>query len=325
MEDPAKANAVQAKLAKTLQRFETKIKAGDYYEAHQTLRTIANRYVRSKSYEHAIELVYQGATSLLKAKQGGSGTDLIFYLLEIYDVAEIRQSKDSISRLIQLLVLVDATEPNLKDVATAMNNWSIKFGEYKFGDPYIHNVIALKLLANDHVYEAERFFVLGTQESVDKYVTLIWDWFLQATEDANANENTSEHVDVCDFFSRLVFNYLFILNIKFARLASSTFLNLFMEKFKPSHEIIEKGNADNKIVFFRDIQYQDLNFLQLILLTCQSRDKSLFLNLKDHYTESASKYHSQLEFLGQEYFGIVAPRQSNFLQDMMSGFLGGGN
>lgn len=57
------SDAVQAKLAKTLQRFESKIKAGDYYEAHQTLRTIANRYVRSKSYEHAIELISQGALS----------------------------------------------------------------------------------------------------------------------------------------------------------------------------------------------------------------------------------------------------------------------
>lgn len=143
---PAESNAVQAKLAKTLQRFENKIKAGDYYEAHQTLRTIANRYVRSKSYEHAIELISQGALSFLKAKQGGSGTDLIFYLLEVYDLAEVKVDDISVARLVRLIAELDPSEPNLKDVITGMNNWSIKFSEYKFGDPYLHNTIGSKLL-----------------------------------------------------------------------------------------------------------------------------------------------------------------------------------
>ncbi|CAI4036464.1 hypothetical protein SMKI_15G3110 [Saccharomyces mikatae IFO 1815] len=305
------SDAVQAKLAKTLQRFESKIKAGDYYEAHQTLRTIANRYVRGKSYEHAIELISQGALSFLKAKQGGSGTDLIFYLLEVYDLAEVRVDDVSVARLVRLIAELDPSEPNLKDVITGMNNWSIKFSEYKFGDPYLHNTIGTKLLEGGFVYEAERYFMLGTHDSMTKYVDLLWNWLCQVDE--------VEDSTVAEFFSRLIFNYLFICNISFAHESKNIFLERFIDKFHPKYEEIDKNGY--KIFFFED--YSDLNFLQLLLITCQTKDKSYFLNLKNHYLDFSQTYKSELEFLGQEYFGIVAPKQSNFLQDMMSGFLGG--
>ncbi|OXB41014.1 hypothetical protein B1J92_L04444g [Nakaseomyces glabratus] len=302
-------SAVGAKLAKTLQRFESRIAAGDYYEAHQTLRTIANRYVRSKSYDHAIELINQGALSFLKAKQGGSASDLIFYLLEVYDVADIKVSETSVGRLAQLLVLVDDQEPNLKDIVTGMNNWSIKHSEFKFGDPTLHNVIGNKLVAGGLVYEAERYYMLGTHESVGKYVDLLWSWFTQA------NDNNS----VADYFSRLVMNYLFIQNIAYAYEAKELFLKKFIDHVSPKVQTVDKNSF--KLNYFND--YSDLNFLQLLLLTCQTGNKDLFQNLKEHYSESASKYKNELSYLGQEYFGITAPKQSNFLQDMMSGFLGG--
>ncbi|EDO17446.1 hypothetical protein Kpol_1037p43 [Vanderwaltozyma polyspora DSM 70294] len=304
-------NTSNAKLAKTLQRFESRIAAGDYYEAHQTLRTIANRYVRSKSYPDAIDLISQGSLSFLKVKQGGSGTDLIFYLLEVYDIAEVQVDDVSVSRLVQLLVNVDVNEPNLKDVIVAMNNWSVKFSDYKFGDPYLHNVIGSKLLERgEYVYEAERYLLLGTEDSVDKYIELIWNWFNQ---DGDLQE-------VGSFFSRLILNYLFISNIAFAYKAKDVFLQSFVDKYQPKVQNIEK----NGFKMFQFEEYPELNFLQLLLLTCQTKNKDLFINLKTYYQEPAKKFNKEMEFLGQEYFGIIAPRQANFLQDMMSGLLGGG-
>ncbi|SMN22980.1 similar to Saccharomyces cerevisiae YOR164C GET4 Protein with a role in insertion of tail-anchored proteins into the ER membrane [Maudiozyma saulgeensis] len=322
-----KNSVIQQKLAKTLHRFESKIAAGDYYEAHQTLRTIANRYVRARTYELAIELVSQGATSLLKAKQGGSGTDLIFYLLEIYDQAEVTVDEGSTGRLIQLLVLIEPTEPNMKDVITGMNNWSIKFSDFKFGDPYLHNVIALKLFEGEHIYEAERYFMLGTHDSVGKYIELVWNWFVQAVdEEIQKGINTPQLTLVGDFFSRLIFNYLFISNIKFANEAKEKFLKQYVEEYPDlEYEIISKRipgqDEDFKLVLFKDCY--ELNFLQLLILTCQTKNKALFQSLNEHYKELKIKFAPQLEFLGQEYFGIQAQRQSNFLQDMMSGLLGG--
>ena len=55
------------KLQRTITRFRAKIDAGSYYEAHQTVRTITNRYVKAKQYSDAIDLLYQAA-SILAAK-----------------------------------------------------------------------------------------------------------------------------------------------------------------------------------------------------------------------------------------------------------------
>lgn len=303
-------SSINAKLEKTLRRFEARIEAGDYYEAHQTLRTIANRYVRSKSYQDAIDLISHGAKAFLVAKQGGSGTDLVFYLLEVYDVAGIEVNDTSVSRLVQLLVAIDPQEPNIKDVVTGMNNWSVKFGDYKFGDPYLHNAIGSVLIEGGYAYEAERYLIFGTHDSVKKYIDLLWEWFSQEDDVEN----------IGDFFSRLILNYLFISNVAYAYEARDKFLQLFIEKHSPKVEIIDKNGF--KMYYFSE--YADLNFLQLLLLTCQTKDRELFTNLKEHYAGSTSKYANELDLLGQEYFGIINRKPTNFLQDMMAGFLGNG-
>lgn len=304
-----------SKLDRVIARFQKRIEECNYYEAHQTLRTIANRYVNSKSYDDAIQLIAHGAQSFLTAKQGGEGTDLIFYLLEIYDMANITVSDSSVARLVQLLILIDPMEPNLKDVVTGMNNWSIKLSECKFGDPHLHNAIAMKLLDAGFVYEAERYLMLGTSESLTKYVDLLWDWFLDSVRDDNVS------TVVGDFISRVIFNYLFIVNINFTIRARDLFISKFITKFPQfDFEVISKGDDIFKMWYLNDLP--ELNFLQLLILVCQTKDTNLFLNLKEQYSNYANKYQSQLDFLGQEYFGIIPPKQSNFLQDMMAGLLG---
>ncbi|SCU79326.1 LANO_0A05864g1_1 [Lachancea nothofagi CBS 11611] len=298
-----------SRLTKTLARFQARIEAGDFYEAHQTLRTIANRYVRSKNYNDAIDLITQGALALLTAKQGGSATDLIFYLLEVYDVAEISVSEVSVARLVQLLANIDPEEPNVKDVVTGMNNWSIKFGSCKYGDPYLHAVIGSKLADGGHVYEAERYLVLGTHDSVDQYISLLWDWYTQSGDIKTAG----------DFFSRPIFNYLFIGNLQNAYAVKEKFLRKFIEYTGAKFETVTKNGFE--MFYFDD--YADLNFLQLLILTCQTKNADLFKNLKVHYAGSIEQYSSQLEYLGQEYFGIKIQKPVNFMQDIMSGLLGG--
>ncbi|BAP71705.1 UPF0363 protein YOR164C [Kluyveromyces marxianus] len=298
------------KLQRTLQRFNSRIEAGDYYEAHQTLRTIANRYVRAKKYDESIDLIAHAAGAFLKSKQGGSGTDLIFYLLEVYDLASVKCDDASVSRLIQLLVLVDKDEPTLKDLVTGMNNWSVKHSDYKFGDPYLHSAIAMKLLEGGYTYEAERYLVLGTGESMRHYVDLLWDWFEQSGEDAS---------NFADFASRLVFNYLFISNIEYALEGLNELLTRFIDRTGAEFESTEKGPYKLKVFSSNE----SLNFLQLLIIACQTKERVLFGNLKSQYPSLAHKYNSELQYLGQEYFGIKVEKPINFLQDMMSGFFGG--
>lgn len=75
-----------------------RIATGAYYEAHQQLRVIASRYVKAGDWASAIDVLFHGAVSLLRAGQGGSGGDLACYLLEVYGKGEVTLSKDEKGR-----------------------------------------------------------------------------------------------------------------------------------------------------------------------------------------------------------------------------------
>ncbi|KAL8941892.1 MAG: hypothetical protein Q9211_001625 [Gyalolechia sp. 1 TL-2023] len=72
-----------AKIQKIIARQQEKISEGQFYEAHQQLRVIAARYVKSESWDAAIGLLYGGALALLKAGQGASGGDLAMFLVDV--------------------------------------------------------------------------------------------------------------------------------------------------------------------------------------------------------------------------------------------------
>jgi hypothetical protein len=91
-----------------------RIEEGDYYEAHQQIRTIANRYVRSQDYPSAVDLLGTGAGMLLKAGQGGSGSDLCVYLMEVYNKAEMKPDVANKARLVSLLRSFPENEPGKK-------------------------------------------------------------------------------------------------------------------------------------------------------------------------------------------------------------------
>ncbi|CCH61378.1 hypothetical protein TBLA_0E03240 [Henningerozyma blattae CBS 6284] len=307
-----------SKTAKTLHRFEEKIQNEEFYEAHQMLRTIANRYVHSKKYSDAIELIFKGSLSLFKANQSGSGVDLTLYLLEVYKLAEIKVDDESVGRLIQILQVLPLTDPDLKDVATGMNNWSCNNGDSKFGDARLHDALGRALWNGNYVYEAERYWTLGTRDSRDRYVKNLWDWYLQSQEDSSS----SDKEDVSLYLGRLVFNYLFVSNISYAIDSTKVFLNNYID-YKKIDNVKHIDKTDFQLILF-DSNDSSLNFLQLLILACQTKEASYFNSLKNQYPAQSNQFKNELEFLGQEYFGIVAPKQSNFLQDMMSGLLGGG-
>jgi hypothetical protein len=66
----------------------TRIAEGQYYEAHQQLRVVASRYVKQSNWNAALDILFEGASSLLKAGQGGSGGDLCLYYADALDKAE---------------------------------------------------------------------------------------------------------------------------------------------------------------------------------------------------------------------------------------------
>jgi hypothetical protein len=71
------------------------IASSNAYEAHQKARTFASRYVKSRQYDTAIDVLFQSARELLKAGQTGSGVDLTLFLLDVYENKEEKVSDES--------------------------------------------------------------------------------------------------------------------------------------------------------------------------------------------------------------------------------------
>lgn len=304
------------KLSRTIQRFQAKIDSGSFYEAHQTLRTITNRYVKSKNYQEASDLLYQGASILIKNKEYASGSDLISYLIQVYDEQGITtDNKDAKLKLIDLISGLPDSDPLLFDLAKQSITFSQKCPQVaKFGDNDLHHLFGSKLLrfieTNEELDDGHRgkyfavvelHLILGTFESVPLYVN-----YLILCAQANPD------VDPGVFLSRAVINYAYLKNIKFVQDANDLFV-----------KSIEGGEALDEITYFE--KYPLLNFLQLLVVTLQKEGTSnsqKFLKLYDHYKPTFSQYGitGSIDYLGLLYFNLKlgnANQQGNMLANLM--------
>ncbi|KAK3048921.1 hypothetical protein LTR09_009816 [Extremus antarcticus] len=301
-----------AKIQKVLARQKSKIEEGDFYEAHQQIRTIANRYVKSSDWPASIELLSTGASLLLKAGQGGSGADLCNYLIEVYQKAELKPDTANKARLLSLLRAFPANEPAKKKFVGGIVEWSSKNGEFPAGDPELHHVIGSLFAEEGDVYDAERHLALGTSDSAAVMSDVEYEWY------SSDEPSTASH-----YAARAVFPYLLIGNTRAANKA----LLLFTSKLSSSHpglgvQSISSPSSDIRIYPSLPL----LNFLGLLLLAIQRGSSDLFKQLKAHYATHLKEvsWDEALAQIGEMFFGIKIPSQSNPMFDMMSSMLMGG-
>ena len=289
-----------------------RIEEGDYYEAHQQLRTIANRYIKSKDWKAAIDILSHGASLLLKAGQGGSGADLCNYLIEVYGKAELQPDVTNKARLLGLLRSFPPNEPAKRKFVGGIVEWSSKHSEFPAGDPELHHVIGTLFAEEGEVYDAERHLTLGTSDSAGIFSGMEYHWY------ASDEPSTASH-----YAARAVFPYLLVGNTRAANKA----LLLFTSKLSTSHpglgvQSISSPSCDIRIYPSLPL----LNFLGLLLLAVQRGSSDLFKQLKSHYATQLKEvqWDDVLAQVGEMYFGIKLPSQSNPMLDMMSSMLMGG-
>ncbi|KAI9694228.1 MAG: hypothetical protein M1820_009085 [Bogoriella megaspora] len=329
----------EAKIQKTLARQQQKIEEGQFYEAHQQLRVLAARYIKSSDWTSAVDLLSKGAGLLLDADQGASGGDLCLYLIEVYGKAEITPDGASRDRLLGLLRKVKRGEPMKRRFVAEMVGWSSKYGEYPAGDPELHHV-AGTIFAEDHEpYDAEHHLALGTRDSPSSLANLEYNWYTLTGEPHTAPL----------FAARSIFPYLLVGNL---HAANQCYL-LFTSKLTSDNPGLasQAVNSGPLTTFSTDKSTNPpspstsskppnldfrvhpslplLNFLGLLLLAIQRGAPELFRTLKTHYKEQLKEldgsWDEALAQVGEMYFGIRIPNQSNPLMDMMGSFLMGGN
>ena len=191
--------------------------------------------------------------------------------------------------------------------------WSAKTGEFPAGDPELHHVIGTLFAEEGEVYDAERHLTLGTSDSAQVFSNMEYEWY------ATDEPSTAPH-----YAARTVIPYLLIGNIRAANKA----LLLFTSKLSSSHpglgvQSISSPSSDIRIYPSLPL----LNFLGLLLLAIQRGGSDLFKQLKAHYATHLKEvqWDEALQHIGEMYFGIKIPSQSNPMFDMMSSMLMGGN
>ncbi|RBQ65687.1 hypothetical protein VDGD_08440 [Verticillium dahliae] len=125
------------------------------------------------------------------------------------------------------------------------------------------------------------------------------------------------------YASRAVLPYLLVGNLRAANAAYRLFASQLADAGAGGVQDVSTATADVRI--FPGLPL--LNFLGLLLLAIQRGTPDAYRTLVNKYAANIAElgaWNDALEMVAEMYFGIVKPRQSNPLMDMMGSLFGGG-
>ncbi|XP_020605518.1 Golgi to ER traffic protein 4 homolog [Orbicella faveolata] len=281
---------------RVLQKLNKSIEDGEYYEAHQLIRTLYFRYISQKCYDEAIEIVHNGACLFLKHKQEGSGNDLALLMLECFRTAEVPVGHDALDKIRSLFELY---EPGSLDrygfIREAIKWTSDTDSSLKYGHPDLHLVCA-------HIFWKEKNF------SDSQYHFLFTSDGQQCATMLVENATTLGFPGEADLFvTQAVLQFLCLQNLMTA--------NLVFFKYTAQHpDFSGTGPPYQKPL---------LNFVWFLLLVIERKGSlSQFTVLCEKYQPSIERdpvYKEYLDRIGQLFFGLT-PKPSN--KGMMEGIIG---
>ncbi|KAF9934830.1 hypothetical protein FBU30_010803 [Linnemannia zychae] len=290
--------------AKVLQKLEKSVDAGNYYEAHQMYRTVANRYVKANNYKDAIDLLYSGALLLLKHKQTGSGTDLALYLIEVYNLAKVPVTEESRDRIFDLADLMDAENSQRKSFLQNAISWSANNGQYKNGDPLLQHYIGLRFWKEKDFNQAEAHLLVGTQESAEALGLVLFEW----------SEEEPTH-DKGAYLLRGILQELAMRNLRDANTVFKTFVARLPASYLSSEQKAPNGTT------IQTFKSSLLNLAQMLLLTCETGNAAIFKQVAAKYKPVLAideNFGALITTIGELFFNIQAPKQTNVLADLMN-------
>lgn len=279
-------------------------------------------------------------------------------MVEVYRKGNYTPNAETRGQLIQLVNLLDAgKEPLVKKIANESISWSSTFegSTTPLGDPELHHVFGIKFAQETtDTYEAERHLLLGTRESPKALASLLFKWATEpgiSTDSvkktstiggSSGTSSTDQSLELLHetpeelasnlplYLSRGTLGYLSSGNIRDSRTVTQEFIRIAIAadiaalRSFLKHEITNEG--DYQIYVFESIPL--LNFLQLLIPTCQTKSTQFYQRLRARYSSLIDHIDAWSPVLGAialAYFGIQPPRsQSNMLQDLLGSFMGGG-
>lgn len=312
MEDP--------KLQKVFEKFEEKIRLGQNYEAHQSLRTIVNRFTRNNEFKKAVDLLSKGSIIFSNKQDYASASDLISFLIFCYNTGDFRPSeKEHKMKLIELISYLPDDYEAITGFSKQSLEWSKKDGN-KFGDCDLHHFFGLKLLNNikspGEIFlaksdeEKQKYFslcelhlVLGTHDSMNEYLNYMFMCF--------KNQKNGES-DAGLYLSRVVINYAYLKNINFVSSAVDHYINKLIN-IEKNYKVIKEDDVQFYFFEFHPL----MNFIQLMSITlckeCDPSNAKKFTHLINHYKPvlDKNKLCDCVDYLKEFYFNPNLSRLNN--------------
>ncbi|KAF8621998.1 hypothetical protein AX15_007352 [Amanita polypyramis BW_CC] len=292
------------------------------YEAHQKARTFAARYVKAGQYDVAIDVLFQSARELLKNGQPGSGTDLVAFLLEVYDQRGELVTDESRGRITQLIALTGPEGAWRKTQIDKAIAWTVKHGSYPSGDPELHRYVG-ELLYKEGDFEAAEPHLLasGTRDSARLLAEMFIQW-------ASAGGSPGA------FALRGTLPYLLNGNILAARTFIQHFTSAAVKSFGLTTGQRSIAVGPDEVMLTKD---SVLNFAQMAVLTCQRANGESNRVVRESWIRLCGTYQGRggiltqpdirklLHEIGMLYFALPPPRgqAANPFGDMMSSLFGG--
>ena len=71
-------------MAKALSKINTCVEEGNYYEAHQMIVSVSQRFLKQKKIQEALDLLQNGVSIMVRAQQWTSALDLVERMLTCF-------------------------------------------------------------------------------------------------------------------------------------------------------------------------------------------------------------------------------------------------
>ncbi|KAK3579538.1 hypothetical protein CHS0354_028370 [Potamilus streckersoni] len=283
---------------RVLQKCHKCVEAGNFYEAHQMYRTVSFRYSGQKKYTEAIDLLYNGARTLLQHNQHSSGADLAMLVIEVLNAAKYTVTEDTTDKVVSLLRYMDPNAPERLPYLNAAIRWTMKVdNHFSAGHPDLHKKCGM-LFWQEKNYVQARYHFLHSSDGKNFAAMLI---------EYHTSQGFTSEVDL--FIAQAVLQYLCLQNKDTAHVV---FLS-----YTKDHPDVENGPP-----FLKPL----LNFIWFLLIALEGGKVAVFTVLCEKYQTSIQRdpsYREYLDKIGQIFFGLPPPQTSpqgffgNLLQSLL--------
>lgn len=269
---------------RVLRKCQSCVEAGNFYEAHQMYRTLYFRYSGQKKYTEALNLIYNGAVTLLQHNQHSSGADLAMLMIELLNTSMLQVTDNTTDKVLHIFNLLNADSPEKHNFMIAATRWSMNVSQHKRGHPDLHKKFGLAFW-KDKNYSQARYHFIHSTDGQNCALMLI---------EFHVNNGYSSEVDM--FIAQAVLQYLCLQN-------KDTALVVFTSYTK-QHPAVSMGPP-----YLLPL----LNFIWFLLLALEGGKVTVFSILCDKYESSIKRdptYKEYLDKIGQLFFGLPPPKKN---------------